>query len=340
MDPARLHQLMDFWPARITIAAAELDIFSALADDASADEVAAARGTDPRATSVLLNALVALELVTVNQQGYRIAEPLREALLPGPRCIVPGFQHRATLWYSWTKLAEVVRTGQPTVDPYERDERPDEQVQSFIGAMAVGARMSAPAAVAALEIDAPAHVLDIGGGPGVYAEEFCRAHPGVQVTILDLPRVCEIARQRLASTEHAECISFITGEVRSVDRTAALSPTDGTGYDLVFSSNLIHSMDEEQVQILFARQVGWCRAGGRVAVKDFLMADDLTEPARGALFAVNMLVNTPGGRTYRWTEVEQWLRDAPAGVGGRKVTGTTRISLPDNMSGIVVAAVH
>ncbi len=35
----------------------------------------------------------------------------------------------------------------------------------------------------------PARVLDIGGGPAVYAEVFCESVPGLSAAQLDLPPV-------------------------------------------------------------------------------------------------------------------------------------------------------
>jgi hypothetical protein len=35
-----------------------------------------------------------------------------------------------------------------------------------------------------------------------------------------------------------------------------------------------------------------------------------TRPADGAIFAVNMLVNTAGGSTYTFAEIRQWLEEA------------------------------
>ncbi|MEJ2255310.1 MAG: hypothetical protein P8Y75_13295, partial [Nitrospirota bacterium] len=50
--------------------------------------------------------------------------------------------------------------------------------------------------------------------------------------------------------------------------------------------------------------------GGRMAVQEFPVSDDRTSPPEGALFAVNMLVNTHGGRTYPAKEIMGWLRES------------------------------
>jgi len=40
------------------------------------------------------------------------------------------------------------------------------------------------------------------------------------------------------------------------------------------------------------------------------MSDDRTSPPDGAIFAVNMLVGTPGGGTYTFNEIKQGLTGA------------------------------
>ena len=45
-------------------------------------------------------------------------------------------------------------------------------------------------------------------------------------------------------------------------------------------------------------------------VRDYVMSDDHTQPPEGAYFAINMLVNTPGGGTYSFEEIKRDLEAA------------------------------
>ncbi len=51
--------------------------------------------------------------------------------------------------------------------------------------------------------------------------------------------------------------------------------------------------------------------GGRILIRDIVMDENRTSPAVGAFFAVNMLVGTPGGGTFTFSE----LRDDLAAAG-------------------------
>jgi len=50
--------------------------------------------------------------------------------------------------------------------------------------------------------------------------------------------------------------------------------------------------------------------GGRVVVQEFAIDASRTKPPQAALFSVNMLVNTPGGRCYAPGEIKGWLKEA------------------------------
>ncbi|HES57824.1 MAG TPA: methyltransferase domain-containing protein [Firmicutes bacterium] len=334
MDASKLTLLADFWPARIILSAVELELFPKLAQPAQGAELARRLELDERATVLLLDALTALGVLEKSSGSYGIAPGLRNALLPGEDCILPSLRHRAVLWHRWSALTEVVTSGTSTEELYEKDQRPLEEVRSFIAAMAVSGRPSAGQAAAALDLVGVESLLDIGGGPGVYAREFLGTMPGLRVTILDLPRVCDIARENLSGTDYADRVEFAEGEALTIGDDMVLAHSPG-GYGMVLASNLIHSMEEERVRELLRRAVRWCAPGGSVVIKDFFLDDTRTSPASAALFSINMLVNN-AGRSYAWSEVERWLGEAldGCGVGGGKLQ---RIELPDGRSGMVVA---
>jgi hypothetical protein len=48
-------------------------------------------------------------------------------------------------------------------------------------------------------------------------------------------------------------------------------------------------------------------------VHEFTLAEDHASPAPGALFSVNMLVNTAEGRSYTPKEMAGWLTEAGFG---------------------------
>ena len=62
--------------------------------------------------------------------------------------------------------------------------------------------------------------------------------------------------------------------------------------------------------MLFRRAFSALDAGGRILIRDVVMEKSRVRPAMGALFAVNMLVATPGGGTYTFGEYREDLQKA------------------------------
>ena len=82
------------------------------------------------------------------------------------------------------------------------------------------------------------------------------------------------------------------------------------GADLAWVSAIAHQNSRVQNQHLFANVFQALHPGGRIAIRDLVMDPDRTRPVAGALFALNMLVATPGGGTYTLAEFDEDLRTA------------------------------
>ena len=87
------------------------------------------------------------------------------------------------------------------------------------------------------------------------------------------------------------------------------------GADLAWVSAIVHQNSREQNRKLFAKVFAALEPGGQILIRDVFVDASRTRPASGALFAVNMLVNTPGGGTFTFGE----MRDDLTSVGFSKV---------------------
>ena len=82
------------------------------------------------------------------------------------------------------------------------------------------------------------------------------------------------------------------------------------GHDLAFVSAIIHQNSLEQNLDLFGKVFRSLNRGGRIIIRDHVMEPDRTHPKDGAIFAVNMLLGTPGGSTYTYEEIKTGLSRA------------------------------
>lgn len=283
-----------FWSSRIIITANNLGIFDNLREPTTSHDLARVISTDPRATEVLLNALTALRLVRKQGGRYRNASLSAKFLVSG----MPHYQgdilkHADNLWQSWSHLDTVVKTGKPA--PKSNFDH-----QAFIRGMHNIAELIAPLVIRAINMQGVDHALDLGGGPGTYAMEM-RRQGAVCVTHFDLPAATAIARDM---TEQAGLngIVFRSGDVLNDDL--------GAGYDLILLSQFIHAFSPYETLQIFAKARQALTPGGRIAVQEFPLNPSHTSPTQGALFNVNMLVNTPGGRCYPVQEIRRLLKQS------------------------------
>jgi SAM-dependent methyltransferase len=282
--------------ACVLAAAVELDLFSLLAEEPLTAGVAAQRaGGDERGMTILLDAMAAIGLVRKQGDRYLAAPGTVEVLSHnGPGGGLAMAQHHANCLRNWADLARVVKTGAPAEDrPSIRGETGDHE--SFILAMDNICGPLAEEVIEALEPLDFRHLLDVGGASGTWAAAFLRRHPDARATLFDLPKVMPFAQRRLEQLELTDRVELAAGD-------ALVEPLPA-GADLAWVSAIVHQFSREENRSLFANIHQALQPGGTVLVRDVVMEDNRVEPTTGALFAVNMLVNTPAGGTFTFDEL-------------------------------------
>jgi (2Fe-2S) ferredoxin/SAM-dependent methyltransferase len=288
--------------SRIMLTAIELDVFTTVGGGATATTVAQRCRTDRRATELLLNALVALEVLRLQGETYQNTAAAARYLVAGaPDDARIALQHNLSLWATWSSLTDAVREGHVALRPQMR-ERGDDWTVPFIAAMHRGAAARAPLVVDALGAGSVKRMLDVGGGSGAYAIAFAKANPQLTAVVLDLPTVLTITRGHIDEAELATRVSTREGDLRKDDF--------GKDYDLVFLSSICHMLGPDGNRELLARAAKALGPGGRVVVQDFILEPDRTRPRQAVLFALNMLVGTEAGSTYTEEEYAAWLTSA------------------------------
>jgi 2-polyprenyl-3-methyl-5-hydroxy-6-metoxy-1,4-benzoquinol methylase len=294
--------LRGFQESRVLLTAVELDLFTAVGSGAYANEVSARIGADPRATEMLMNALVAMGLLAKQDSIFRNSPLSARYFVAGSaEDARAATMHLAHLWQTWSTLTECVRAG-TSVLHQSAIERGEEWTHSFIAAMHGNARARAPLVVKAVGTQGLTRMLDVGGGSGAYSIAFASANENLQVDLLDLATVIPIAQGHIRSAGLAERIRTRSGDLRA-DKL-------GEGYDLVFVSAICHMLGPDENRDLLQRCFHALAPRGRVVIQDFILELDKTAPKWAALFALNMLVGTQAGSTYTEAEYASWLEEA------------------------------
>ena len=310
-------------------AAAELDMLTPLIrSPMTAISLSELRETDLRATVMLLDALVALEILQKTDNAnpvYSVRDEFHELLdIDHPKTYIPMLRHRMTCIRQWVELAHVLKSGEPQ-KRVPSILGPAEDYRSFVLAMHSVGISTASGVVDSFEQAGCLnfqHLLDVGGASGTYTLEMLKRLPNARATIFDLPPAIEEAGRRFTGTPFESRIRLVAGNFDEDELP--------TGCDFAWVSAIIHQFDSIHAQALYAKIHRALEPGGMIAVRDFVMQPGRTVPFDGAMFAINMLTATQSGKCYTFDEI----RDDLEASGFTDV----RYAVPADTMGAIVTA--
>ena len=233
-------QARGYMPSRVLLTAIELGVFTAVsrAAEPTAEALSEALGTNPRATRILLDALVALGLLAKGDGLFGNGPVAARYLVEGaPDDVSTALKHNLSLWATWSELTEVVRTGEPA-QRREMHARGDDWTVPFIAAMHRNAALRAPALVKSVGTTGVRRFLDIGGGSGAYSIAFAREAPALEAEVFDLATVVPIARRHAEEAGLDTRVHTRVGDLRR--------DSFGEGLDLALLSAICHMLGPDE----------------------------------------------------------------------------------------------
>lgn len=154
------------------------------------------------------------------------------------------------------------------------------------------------------------HLLDVGGGSGIYSSTMVAAHPGLSATVLEQAPVDAIVRTEIARHGLADRIGVTSGDMFAIPWPAA---------DVVLLSNVLHDWDLPEVRLLLGKAAEALPAGGLLVIHDAFVRDDKSGPAAVAEYSA-LLMNITRGKCYSSAEYGEELRVAGFEPGGYQDT--------------------
>lgn len=307
-----LSLLWGTWAVQILKSALELEIFSILESGGkTAAEISAKANTDLRGTTVLIDALVGLELLAKEKERYQLTEVAQTYLLPSSDLylgkMVLGNEE---LHKSWAQLTEAVKSGNASMK-VNRDAKAEEFFPELAASIFPMSFVAAEGAAQKLEIEklpAGARVLDIAAGSAVWSIPFAVANKGIKVDALDFPAVLKMMDKFTKKYQVADRYNKLSGNWREV----TLEPA---AYDVVILGHILHSEGRELSRKLIAKCYDSLKPGGRLVVAEFFSNETRTAPAAALMFDVNMFLATETGCVFSEGELntmfkEQGFRDS------------------------------
>src|SRR5438477_6399764 len=309
VTPERLMELsFAYAPPLIISAAVSNKVFDSLENGAkTSEQVAKQTGASSRALQILMNALVGLNLLKKDRQGKYSLTPESASFLLSSRLgthagffgtIAPQIISR------WLRLSDIVREGRPAVAVNQETEGTEFFSQlvesiipmSFPSAQKLGDHLKL--AKAKNEV----RVLDLAAGSGIWGIALAQKSPRVRVTAVDWAGMIPTTKRITQKFGVADRFKYIEGDLLEADFRS--------GYDVAVLGHILHSEGEERSRQLFKKTFRALKSGGIIAIAEWLVNDQRTEPAPSLMFAVQMLVNTEKGDTFSFNEIKSWLEEA------------------------------
>ena len=294
-----------YWKSHVLITATDFGIFTLIGEGRlSAGEIAQSIHADERATEMLLNALVSLDLLTVREKRYGNTQTSGLHLIKGrPLYMGNAIRHLNNIMDNWTMLRETVETGKPVSLTNLPEEADASAVRDFITAMHDISNLKTEAMCNCVDMKEARLLLDLAGGPGTYSIALAKANPRLNAVIFDLKQVTPISREFIRD-------AGVEGRVTTQTGNCLEDSFGKEVYDAILVSNLLHIYNPENNVKILKKCREAMKDKGQVIIHEFVLDDTRTRPQFAALFSLNMLIGTQEGASYSETEYRAWLKES------------------------------
>ena len=316
LDPTSIFDIFrgHYGSELLTAAVAHFRVFELLAKGPRSFEgLRGDLGLAERPAVVLLTALRAMGLLTVDTSGRLELTALSREFLVGPPFDISGYIGLNADAPGVLNMVERLRTNRPA------GSKPEEAGTAFIYregvasamekesearrltlALAGRARNVAPVLAERVPLTDARVLLDVGGGSGLFAIAYLRQNARLRAIVWDRPEVLKVAGEMAAAHGVGDRL-----ECRPGDMFADPVPSA----DVILLSNVLHDWDIPQCRELLGRCAASLPADGRLLIHDVFLNDALDGPLSIALYSAALFCLTEG-RAYSAAEYRAWLSAA------------------------------
>ena len=287
--------------------ATEINLFDELNEGpATLAELSRNLGSPERGLKKLLQALASIGYVEEKNGRYYNTDLAQKWFFDSDMMDIKAAMHLFNTYFEelWPHSTEVMLGDERPYQFYEFIESDPTLSHAFQQTMVGNAQFMGPDIVQKIKLPQDAgRLLDVGGGHGIFAIQFCQAHPQLQATILDSALALETAKVHVADHGLTERVELVAGDIWQMEWQQA--------YDLILLFNFIHNFDLEANVALLQKAFAALKPGGQIAI-----LDQLEGAVSGS--AANAIVQLLGymyylladGRTFSRDEVKEMLRQA------------------------------
>lgn len=284
-DGAELFDIVQgFVKSQILFALVELRVLHRLMEGAqSADQLAQVLGLRSEKMDRLLMAATAMKLTKRDRAGRYALARMGAAMIG-----VPGLEdmirHHAAFYRD---LSDPVALLQGDVDtelaafwPYvfgAGNATDADTSDRYSDLMARSQEIVAADTLASVDLGKARHLLDIGGGYGVFAEAAALKYPKLEATVFDLPAVAPNATTRLRASKASDRLNFVPGSFRD-------DPLP-EGADVISLIRVLYDHEDHTVVALLAKVFEALPKGGQLLVSEPMSGGTTPEIAGDVYFS-------------------------------------------------------
>ena len=314
VDPTPIFELFrgSYGSELLTAAIAHFQVFGRLSQERlTFEQLRQALLLDERPANVMVTALRAMGMVELSSDGHLSLTPLaQEHLVPGGDFDVGNYVGLAAQSPGVLTMVELLRSNRPlNFDSSDgaafiyRDGMASamdsaESARHFTMALAGRAKNVSPALAEALPTGDAKLITDVGAGTGIYTYALLQKNPNLKAVIVDRPEVLRVAAEMADEYGVADRTEMLAGDMFEIEL-----PRDS---DITLLSNILHDWNVPECQTLVQRCAESLSVGGRLAIHDVFLNDNLDGPLPIALYSAALFTLTEG-RAYSEREYRSWL---------------------------------
>ncbi|MFI6996282.1 methyltransferase [Nocardia sp. NPDC050175] len=307
--------MLGFTAFQTLVAGCRLGVFTTLAKHPGCDrkELAAHLELSEHATRVLLLGCCTYELVTKTDGLYYNSSMSEQFLTDESMFPIIGFTEYCEVvqYKPFQLLTESLKadtnlglqllpgTGEGL---YKRLAENPELERTFQRGMAPNDRGSRQLLFDAKEFADVHRLLDVAGGPGLIAGLLKEDHPQLEITLVDLPSVCEEASAAFAKSGSTD-LHVHPGDIFVDDFP--------TGMDAIMFSHILEVFAEEKIIFLLEKAFDALPEGGKIFIYGMACDDDESGADMAAWGSLYFMVLASGeGMMYPVPDYRRWLTAA------------------------------
>jgi SAM-dependent methyltransferase len=285
------------------MAAVEIGVFTAISKGAGTyGEVARSVDIHPTSAERLMVMLCAAGLLQKSEGSHRNAPDVERFLVEGePGYMGPWITFTKPQWNEWGRLSDHLRVKalkvMGSIETFTvADARRYHNATYSIG-MGAGRRF-----VRQVDLSKRKRIMDIGGGSGAYCIAAAKAYPAIRAVVLDLPVVCEVARDFIAENGASDRV-----EAQPCNFTRDAFPTD---CDVAIMASNLPMYSREVIAGVIRKAHDALLPGGEMHLIGETTNNERTGPWGPAYWGLGQAVVDSLGLAHSEADVIGYFRDA------------------------------